>query len=97
MAFGHLDGGFNDHKMNRFLNRLGNLLIMIGLLMIMLFIFSDLAKDPQFKYFLYGFVSFLAGIILKISNKSQQPPQPTGRFRILKRRSQYNENDTDNS
>jgi len=83
--------------MSRFFNRLGTLLIMIGLLMIMLFIFSDLAKDPQFKYLLYGFVSFFAGVILKVSNKRQQPPQPTGRFRILRRKSQYDENDTNNS
>ena len=82
--------------MKRFLNRLGTFLLMIGLLLVLLFIFSDLAKDPQFICLLYGSLSFFAGIILKGFNKSQQTSQPTGRFRILRRKAHYDENDTDN-
>jgi len=69
---------------------------MIGFLLVMLFIFSDLAKDPQYRYLIYGFLGVISGIVLKASTKNKEPTRPSGRFRILRKRSQLDERDTDN-
>jgi hypothetical protein len=61
-------------------NRFGIFFIAVGGLFVFLFIFSDMAGEATFSYFVLGAVGVLLGIVL--SWRTAPPPQrqPSGRF-----------------
>ncbi|MBE0697491.1 MAG: hypothetical protein IH586_11265 [Anaerolineaceae bacterium] len=65
------------------INRIGTFLILVGLLLIGLFAYSDMVKAPVCNLLIFGGISLGVGIFLWFRNPSA-PAQPTGRFRILK-------------
>lgn len=65
--------------------RIGNFLLIIGITLVLLFIYTDASGSPYFRYILLGIVFILSGMILRWITPSQAPP-PSGRFRILKPR-----------
>jgi hypothetical protein len=64
------------------INRIGTFFALMGVLLIGLFILSDMAKTPSCNFLIAGAVLLGVGIFLWLKNPAQ-PPQQTGRFRIL--------------
>ena len=69
--------------------RIGCFFILIGILLLFLFVTSDLAHVPQFTYLLTGVVVLLVGWLLWRNGRAA--PRESGRFRILRRRSEDEE------
>jgi multisubunit Na+/H+ antiporter MnhG subunit len=66
-------------------NRIGTFFILLGLLLVALFVYSDLAKAPTCNLLLFGGISLALGIFLWLRNPAP-PHQESGRFGILKKR-----------
>jgi hypothetical protein len=64
-------------------NRIGTFLILVGLLLIGLFAYSDMVKAPVCNLLIFGGVTLALGVFLWFRNPAP-PAQPTGRFRIFK-------------
>jgi drug/metabolite transporter (DMT)-like permease len=65
--------------------RIGTFLFFFGVCLIVLFILTDLASQPNFAYFLLGAVAIITGGVLWWRTPSgEAPPPPPGRFRMLK-------------
>lgn len=65
--------------------RFGNFLLIIGITLVLLFVYTDAASEPYFRYILFGVVLILLGMFLRWITPAQSPP-PSGRFRLLKSR-----------
>lgn len=57
---------------------------MIGLILIVIFLGSDLARNPALEYFCFGVIVILAGIAL--IRRGYRPPPPSQRFRMFRKR-----------
>lgn len=57
---------------------------MIGLILLIIFLGSDLAHNPALEYFCFGVLIILAGLALIV--RGYTPPPPSQRFRLLRRR-----------
>jgi len=64
-------------------HRIGTFLMLVGMLMLGLFILSDIAQSPACGFLIIGGILLLLGIFLWFRDPTP-PPQETGRFRILK-------------
>ncbi len=65
-------------------NRIGTYLVLIGVVLIFMFIFSDVAGKPAFGYFFLGALSMVVGVALWW--RSPAPPsEPPARFRTMRR------------
>jgi hypothetical protein len=61
-----------------FISRIGTFFLIMGLLVVILFIASDLGNVTYFRYFFIGIILLSAGLILK--RLSAPPPSPSKRF-----------------
>ena len=66
-------------------NRFGLFFLILGALFVFLFIFSDMAGQPTFSYFLFGAVGVLLGITLSWRTTLPEKPQPSGRFSAVRK------------
>jgi hypothetical protein len=57
--------------------------MMNGALLVGLYILSDIAKSPACGYLALGLGLFVLGVVMWWKDPAP-PPQPSGRFRILK-------------
>lgn len=64
--------------------RIGTFLFLFGFLLIVFFVLTDLANQPNFVYFILGALAIIGGAILWWRVPGGAPPPPSGRFRILK-------------
>jgi len=65
--------------------RIGTFLFVVGLLLIVLFILTDLASQPNFAYFFLGALAIIGGAVLWWRAPAGGPPPPeSGRFRLVK-------------
>ncbi|HEX9018896.1 MAG TPA: hypothetical protein VF806_06900 [Anaerolineaceae bacterium] len=64
-------------------NRIGIFFILIGLGLIGLYLLSDVAHSPSCGFLVFGGILLAFGILLWLRNP-KPPPQPSGRFRMLK-------------
>lgn len=67
-------------------SQIGLFFVMIGLILMVIFLGSDLASNPAFEYFCFGVLIILGGIALIW--KGYTPPPPSRRFRMLRKREQ---------
>ncbi len=65
-------------------NRIGTFCALVGVLLIGLFVLSDMAKTPTCNLLFAGAILLVLGIFLWLKNPAP-PPQETGRFRILRK------------
>jgi len=65
-----------------FYRRIGRFLLVLGIGLIGLFGFSDVAQEPRYNLFFWGLVAAVVGLIMIQRNKPEQVD--SGRFRILK-------------
>lgn len=72
-------------------NRIGTFLILVGLLLVSLYIYSDMVKAPVCNLLLIGGSCLALGIFLWFRNPAS-PPQESGRFRILRKREKSKKN-----
>jgi hypothetical protein len=66
------------------INKVGTFLILIGLLLIGLFIYSDLVDAPACGYLFFGGITLAAGIYMWFRNPLP-PPKPPDRFRLFRK------------
>jgi hypothetical protein len=64
-------------------HRIGTFLMLVGLLLIGLFVLSDVAQAPACGFLLPGAMLLALGLFLWFRDPSP-PPQPTQRFRVFK-------------
>jgi len=67
-----------------FWNRVGTFLLLVGLILVALFLFSDMAGVVQMKYLLWGALAVVVGVWMKWKHPLQRPDS-SGRFRLLAR------------
>ncbi len=68
--------------MNEFVVRIGTFFIVIGAGILILFIASDFAKQPNFDYFFLSMLIIGFGWLLR---RRKPPPPSSGRFSIFRR------------
>jgi hypothetical protein len=68
-----------------FANRIGLYLILLGVVLVFLFIFSDIAGKPSFGYFFIGILCGIIGGVLWWRSPSPPPSEPPARFRTVKK------------
>ena len=66
-------------------SRFGTFFLVIGILLVFLFIFSDVAGQPTFAYFCGGVACVMLGVFLWWRSPPGPPPEPHGRFRTVKK------------
>ena len=68
------------------MRKIGSFFIFMGVILIILFVLSDIAHAREFNYLLYGMIILLIGIFMVGTNP--KPPVESNRFRMLKRKSE---------
>lgn len=68
-----------------FLHRLGVFLLLIGGLLLILFVISNVAEMPDIRLLAAGAMLGVGGFVLRRKNP-KPPPPPSERFRVLKRK-----------
>lgn len=68
------------------MRKVGTFFIFIGVILIALFVLSDVAHAREFHYLLYGMIILLVGIF--VVGVNPKPPVESNRFRVLKRKSE---------
>jgi hypothetical protein len=63
--------------------RIGTFLFFVGLLLIVLFVLTDMSGKAQFGYFALGVLGILGGVMLWWRAPSAPPPPPSGRFGLI--------------
>lgn len=63
--------------------KFGNFFLIISLLLMIVFVMSDLAGDTQYLLFLGGLALFLAALYL--ISRSKKDPEPSGRFKMARK------------
>ncbi len=62
--------------------RVGTFFILVGIMLIILFAASDMARTPDFDFFFLGLLALAVGIFLR--RKAPAPP-PSGRFSAIRK------------
>jgi hypothetical protein len=65
------------------MKRIGNFFVLMGIVLIGIYILSDINKTPTCSLFILGGIILGIGIGIMLRSPSP-PPQETGRFRILR-------------
>ncbi len=68
-----------------FANRIGTYLLLLGVILMFLFIFSDVAGNAAFGYFFVSVLCLLIGGVLWWRSPSPPPSEPPARFRTVKK------------
>ena len=68
------------------MRKVGTFFIFVGVILIILFVLSDVAHAREFHYLLYGMIILLVGIFMVGTNP--KPSVESNRFRVLKRKSE---------
>ncbi len=66
------------------LGRIGVFFTLLGIALIAFFVFSDMAKQPNYELMLAGAVILSLGIFMLVKSP-RQPPVEAGRFRTVKK------------
>lgn len=69
-----------------FISRIGTFFLLVGALIIVLFIASDMGQQTYFSYFFVGITVFAIGFIMK--RVSAAKPKPSARFEALRKMQQ---------
>jgi hypothetical protein len=64
--------------------RVGNFLVVIGVLVILIFVASDISNQPVFPLFCSGAALLGLGAFLRIRNAQPGESKPSGRFGLLR-------------
>jgi len=78
-----------DDDRKAFISRIGTFFLLLGLLVVVLFIASDMGNVTYFQYFFIGIILLSAGIILKRIGAT--PAMPGKRFEGLRKMRQKNQ------
>jgi hypothetical protein len=62
--------------------RIGRFFALLGVVLLLIFVASDLAGTPRFNIFFWGFTITVIGIVLM--RRGRVPSEPSGRFRLLR-------------
>ena len=68
--------------MNEFVVRIGTFFILIGTFLLIMFLASDFAKQPNFDYFFLALTAIVTGWMMQ---RKKAPPPPSGRFSYFKK------------
>jgi hypothetical protein len=68
---------------NAFISRVGTFFLLVGVLLMVIFVASDLGKEVQFRYFFMGVIGLLFGFYFK--RISAVPNPPSKRFEGLRK------------
>jgi hypothetical protein len=74
-----------------FISRIGTFFLLLGAIVMILFIASDMGSQTYFSYFFIGVILISAGLIMKRMTAS--PPAPNKRFEGLRKMQQKNRED----
>jgi len=66
-----------------FISRIGTFFLLVGVLVIILFVASDLGDQTYFRYFFLGGILLLIGLVFKRMGAS--PPAPSKRFEKIRK------------
>ena len=72
-----------DSERKAFISRIGTFFLLLGVLVVILFIASDMGEETYFRYFFIGAVLLVAGLILK--RMAAPPPTVSKRFEWIRK------------
>jgi hypothetical protein len=75
--------GADGEDRNAFLSRVGTFFLLIGGLLLILFIASDIGTTTYFRYFFLGAIATLVGVFFK--RISHVPGKPSNRFEGIRK------------
>ena len=73
----------DDGDRRGFISRIGTFFLLLGVLLLVMFIASDVGEKTYFSYFFIALVLFIIGFVFK--RMSAQPPAPSKRFEGLRK------------
>ena len=73
----------NDSERNSFISRIGTFFLLLGVLVLVIFIASDVGQETYFGFFFIAAILFVVGIIFK--RMSAEPPPPSKRFEGIRK------------
>ena len=73
----------DDDERRAFLSRIGTFFILLGLLLLVLFVASDIGSETYFSYFFIGIIMLSVGFFFKRTNAP--PPSPGKRFERIRK------------
>lgn len=76
-------GAPQDYNRKEFVYRVGTFFLLVGVGLLVFFLFSEAAKQPTFSYFCWSMVLLILGFLFRAQYKKAIPS--SGRFSILKR------------
>jgi hypothetical protein len=78
------------------ISRIGTFFFLLGVLGIILFVATDIAKQTDFRYFFLAILLLVAGLVFKRSGKIPTPPNNRfeGLRKLRQKSSQSNKKDT---
>ena len=82
--------------MSHFLKRIATFIALIGILLIMLFLYSDSVNTPRLSYLFYGVILLAISLFMGIIGpRTSTPPSEPKHFRLLKGRRKEQKIDRD--
>ncbi len=64
--------------------RVGTFFLLVGIGLVVLFIFSETARQTQLSYFCWGTILLIIGFVFRAQYRKSAPPS-SGRFSILQK------------
>ena len=64
--------------------RIGTFFLLIGVGLMVMFMFSESVNQTNFDYFCWGMILLILGFVFRAQYKKLAPP-PSGRFSVLKK------------
>jgi hypothetical protein len=77
-----------DSERKSFISRIGTFFLLVSVLILILFVASDMGNTTYFRYFFIGALLLFTGFILK--RASSQPSKPGKRFEGIRKIQQKN-------
>ena len=72
-----------NNERNGFISRIGTFFLLLGMLVLVIFVASDVGKDTYFGFFFIATTLFVTGFIFK--RMGAEPPSPSKRFEGLRK------------
>jgi len=76
-------GAPQDYNRKEFVYRVGTFFLLVGVGLLVFFLFSEAAQQPTFSYFCWSMILLILGFLFRAQYKKTVPS--SGRFGILKR------------
>ncbi len=76
----------DDSERKSFISRIGTFFLLLGVLVLVIFIASDIGKETYFGFFFFAAILFITGFVFK--RMGADPTPPSKRFEAIRKMQQ---------